>query len=229
MALAMEGKWQESGAHYEQAVRLDPHMAEAHSGVAVAYLQTGRLAEGTAELRAALKLNPGDTESRRNLGQALNQQQQWVEAAEILKPLASSEPTNSTVQFQCGLALEHLGQSRDALSHYAAALRQNPDFPDALQHSAWIAATEAQPELRNGTQAVEWAARACELTGQKRPSMLLTLAAAYAEAARFGDALATVGKAEELAKAQGQNELVAEAGRMRAAFAAGRPFHGESK
>jgi tetratricopeptide (TPR) repeat protein len=229
MALAMEGKWQESGAHYEQAVRLDPTLAEAHSGLAVAYLQTGRLAEGTAELRAALKLNPGDTESRRNLGQALNQQQQWPEAAELLQPLALSELTNANVQFQCGLALEHLGQSRDALSHYAAALRQNPDFPDALQHSAWIAATEGQPELRNGTQAVEWAARACELTGQKRPSMLLTLAAAYAEAGRFGDALVAVGKAEELAKAQGQNELVAEAGRLRAAFAAGRPFHGESK
>jgi len=229
MALAMEGKWQESGVHYEQAARLDPALAEAHSGLAVAYLQTGRLTEGTAELRTALKLNTSDTESRRNLGQALNQQQQWAEAAELLNPLALSQPTNANVQFQYGLALEHLGQSREALSHYAAALRQNPDFPEALQHSAWIAATEAQPELRNGTQAVQWASRACELTGQKRPSMLLTLAAAYAEAGRFGDALATVGKAEELAKVQGQKELVEEAGRMRSAFAAGRAFHGESK
>jgi tetratricopeptide (TPR) repeat protein len=190
----------------------------------------GRLAEGTTELRAALKLKPGDTETRFNLAQALNQQQQWAEAAELLKPLALSQPTNFNVQFQYGLDLEHLGQTSDAMSHYAAALRQNPDFPDALQHRAWIAATDARPELRNGTQAVEMATRACELTGQKRPSMLLTLAAAYAEAGRFEDALATVGKAEELAKTQGKKELEAEAsGRLRAAFAAGRPFHGQSK
>jgi tetratricopeptide (TPR) repeat protein len=229
MALAMEGQWQESGAHYAQAVRLDPTMAEAHSGLAVAYLHTGRLAEGTAELRAALKLKPDDSEARWNLGQALNQQQQWAEAAELLKPLASSRPTNAILQFQCGLALEHTGQTRDAMSHYAAALRQNPDFPDALQHRAWIAATDAQPEWRNGKEAVALAARACALTGQQRPAMLLTLAAAYAEAGRFDDALATVGKAEALAKAQNKSELAAEASLLRAAFAQGRPFHGPSK
>ena len=64
---------------------------------------------------------------------------------------------NFNVQFQYGLALEHLGQTRDAMSHYAAALLENPDFPDALQHLAWIAATDAEAELRNGTQAVELA------------------------------------------------------------------------
>ena len=172
-------------------------------------------------------MNPGDTETRFNLGQALNQQQQWAEAAELLKPLASDQPTNFNAQFQYGLDLEHLGRTREAVSHYAAALRQNPDLPDALQHRAWIAATDGQPELRNGPEAVVMAARACELTGQKRPSMLLTLAAAYAEAGRFDDALATVGKAGELANAAGQKELAEEAGRLRAAFAAGRPFRGQ--
>jgi tetratricopeptide (TPR) repeat protein len=226
MALVQQGRWQESIAHYESALRLDPTLAEARANLGVAYLQTGRLAEGTKELQAALKLNPGDTESRFNLGEALNQQQQWEEAAELLKPMAWSQPTNSNVQFQYGLALENLGQTGDAMSHYAAALRQNPDFPDALQHSAWIAATDANPELRNGVRAVEMAARACELTGQKRPSMLLTLAAAYAESGRFFDALATVGKAEELAK--GQPGIEAEAKRMREAFVAGKPFHGQA-
>jgi tetratricopeptide (TPR) repeat protein len=229
MALMQQGRWQESIAHYEQALRLDATLAEAHGNLGIAYLQMGRLAEGTTALQAALKLKPGDTETRFNLAQALNQQQQWAEAAELLKPLVLSQTTNFNVQFQYGLDLEHLGQTSDAMSHYAAALRQNPDFPDALQHRAWIAATDARPELRNGTQAVEMATRACDLTGQNRPSMLLTLAAAYAEAGRFEDALATVGKAEELAKTQGKKELEAEAGRLRAAFAAGRPFHGQSK
>jgi tetratricopeptide (TPR) repeat protein len=229
MALIKQGRWQESIAHYEEALRLDSTLAEVHHSLGMAWLQTGRLAEGTTELRAALKLDPGDTETRFNLGEALNQQQQWVEAAELLKPLALSQPANGNAQFQYGLDLEHLGQIHDAISHYAAALRQNPDFPEALQHRAWIAATDARPELRNGALAVEMAARACDLTGQKRPSMLLTLAAAYAETGRFGDALAAVGKAEDLARMQGQKELEAEAGRLRAAFAAGQPFHGQSK
>jgi tetratricopeptide (TPR) repeat protein len=229
MALTKQGRWQESIAHYEEALRLDPTLAEAHNNLGIDYLQTGRLADGVRELRMTLKLNPGDTETEFNLAQALNQQQQWGDAAELLKPLAQAHPSDFNAQFQYGLALEHLGQTRDAMSHYAAALLKNPDFPDALQHLAWIAATDAQPELRNGRQAVEMAARACELTGQKRPGMLLTLAAAYAEAGRFGEALATVGKADELAKAQGQKRIEAQAGSLRAAFEAGRAFHGQAK
>ena len=163
------------------------------------------------------------------MGQALNQKERWAEAEQWLQPLARSPAANEKVQFQEGLALEHLGKTRDAQSHYAAAVLQKPDFPEALQHLAWIAATDARPELRNGIQAVELAARACALTGQTRPAMLLTLSAAYAEAGRFPDALATVSKAGNLAKAQGQGELQAEAERLRAFFAAGQPFHGQAK
>src|SRR5208283_3969207 len=198
------------------------------NNLGIGYLQTGRVAEGIRELREALRLNPGNTETRYNLGQALNQRGQWAEAEQWLRPLAQSPAANYNTHFQDGLALEHLGKTRDAMSHYAAALLQKPDFPEALQHLAWIAATDARPELRNGAQAVELAARACELTGQTRPAMLLTLSAAYAEAGRFPDALATVGKADNLAKAQGQAELQAEAEHLRSLFAAGQPFHGQT-
>jgi tetratricopeptide (TPR) repeat protein len=228
MALAKQGHWQESILHYEEALRLDPTLAEAHNNLGIDYLQTGRLADGIKELRMTLKLNPGDAETEINLAQALNQEQQWDDAAELLKPLALAHPSDFNIQFQYGLSLEHLGQTRDAMSHYAAALLKNPDYPEALQHLAWIAATDAKPELRNGAQAVELAAHACEITGRKRPGMLLTLAAAYAEAGRFGEALATLGKADELAKAQGQQELQAQAGRLRASLEAGHAFHGES-
>jgi tetratricopeptide (TPR) repeat protein len=228
-ALAAQGQWKESIPHFEAGLRMDPTLADAHSSLGIADLQTGRVPEGTMELREALKLKPEDEDTQFNLGQALNQQQQWAPAAELLQPLALSQPTNANVQFQYGLDLEHLGQAKEAMTHYAEALRENPDFPDALQHSAWIASTDARPELRNGKQAVEMAERACILTGQNRPSMLLTLAAAFAEAGRFDEALTTVGKAEAMARAQGQQGFDAQAERLRSAFAAGQPFHGQAK
>jgi protein O-mannosyl-transferase len=228
-ALVAQGHWQESIPHYEEALRLDASLAQAHGNLGVDYLRMGKLIQGTAELRTALKIEPGDSETRFNLGQALNQQQQWAEAAELLQPLALSQPTNFNVQFQYALDLEHLGQTGAALSHYAAALQQNPDFPDALQHSAWIASTDSRSEFRNGTKAVQMAERACVLTGQERPSMLLTLATAYAEAGRFGEAAATAEKAEALARTQGQKELESEAETLRAMFGAGRPFRGQTK
>lgn len=80
-----------------------------------------------------------------------------------------------------------------------------------------FAATDARPELRDGAKAVAMASRACQLTGQKSPSMLLTLAAACGEAGRFGDALTTLGEAKELAKTRGEQGLATEAEKLRAA------------
>jgi tetratricopeptide (TPR) repeat protein len=229
MALTKQGRWQESIPHYEESLRLDPNQPEAHNNLGIDYLQTGRVAEGIKELRIALKLNPEFADTKFVLGQALNQSAQWAEAAAILEPLAKARSSDSNAQFQCGLAEEHLGQTRDAMTRYAMALQTNPDFPEALQHLAWIAATDARPELRDGAEAVQLAERACQLTGYKRPGMLLTLATAYAEAGRFKEALITIGKAADLAKAQGQHELEDEAGRLRKAFETGKPFHGWSE
>jgi tetratricopeptide (TPR) repeat protein len=230
-ALMKQGKWPESVAHYEAALRLDDSLAEAHNNLGIGYMQAGRLADGVAQLRAALKLNPNDAETKYNLGQALNQEQKWNEAYEVLSPLAAEAPSDFNTQFQCGLALEHLGQTRDAMSHYAAALLKNPDFPEALQHLAWIAATDARAEFRNGEQAVALASHACELTGQKRPAMLLTLAAAYGEVGKFDDGLATLEKVIDLAQTSHQQQLVTQAEGMRKLFQQRKPFRGweESK
>jgi tetratricopeptide (TPR) repeat protein len=226
--LQTQGRWQESIGHYQEALRLDPALAEAHNNLGIDYLQTGRLADGAGELRMALKLNPGNVETRFNLAQALNQQRQWADAAQLLKPLALAQPANPNSQYQYGLALENLGQTRDAMSHYAAALLQNPDFPDALNALAWIIATDPRPELRNGSQAVELARRACDLTAHQQPAMLLTLAAAYAETGRWSEALAAVKQGEALAASKGDADLEDRASRLRQALAAGQPFRSQS-
>jgi hypothetical protein len=43
--------------------------------------------------------------------------------------------------------------------------------------------------MRNGARAVEFAQKACELTAWKHPLFLTTLAAAYAEAGNFSEAV----------------------------------------
>ena len=222
--LQSQGRWQESIAHYQRALQWDPALAEAHNNLGIGYLQTGQVAEGTTELRAALQLNPTNLETEYNLAQALNQGQQWTEAAALLKPLAAEQPGDPKTEYQYGLALEHQGRVREAMSRFAAALLRDPDFPDALNELAWIAATNPRTELRNGHQAVELARRACELTGRLQPAMLLTLAAAYAEAGRFDDATATARQAENLAGRTGEKEVEEKARRLRAVVESRQPF-----
>ena len=49
-------------------------------------------------------------------------------------------------------------------------------------------ATDPDPSVRNGSEAVRLAERAVQLTGAREPTLLDTLAAAYAEAGRFQEA-----------------------------------------
>ena len=89
------------------------------------------------------------------------------------------------------------------------ALKALPDFPEALNNLAWLLAANPDPQVRNGHEAVNLAERACKLTEYKQPIMIGTLAAAYAEAGRFPEAVITAEKAETLAKQSNQMEVAA--------------------
>ncbi len=208
--LQTQGRLDEAIEHYSAALRIDPKLAQAHNNLGIVLVQKGRSAEGTARLREALRLNPGNAESQYNLAMALNQQGQWSEAAELFAKTVGGATTDPNAHYQFAVALVHLQRPREAMSHFASALLIQPDFPDALDGLAWILATAANPEFRNGTEAVRMAERACELTGRKEPAKLKTLAAAYAEAGRFPEAIATAQIAQDLAANAGREELVRE-------------------
>lgn len=95
----------------------------------------------------------------------------------------------------------------EAIKYYRAALAANPNLPAALNNLAWILTTDGNPEIRNGVEAVQLAERACQLTGQRKPVMLGTLAAAYAEDGRFAEAVATAAKAQQVAVQMGESAV----------------------
>jgi Flp pilus assembly protein TadD len=104
--------------------------------------------------------------------------------------------------------LPHLGRIAEAQTHLKAAVQNCPDEPEALNNLAWTLATSGEAGLRDGTQAVKCAERACELTGHRETVMVGTLGAAYAEAGRFDEAIAMAQKACALAAATGKADLL---------------------
>ncbi len=69
------------------------------------------------------------------------------------------------------------------------------------------------------------AEQACSLTQYHEPALIYTLAAAYAEAGRFNEAVAAAEKAKVLAIKQGQNQMVVQEEPMVEMYKAGFPFH----
>ena len=117
------------------------------------------------------------------------------------------------------------GLIREALSHYDEALRLDPDSLEAFNNAAWILATSPSAEYRDGPKAVQFGQRACELSSNSIPTMIGTLAAAYAEAGQFTQAIKAAERARDLATAQGQGELARKNEELLERYRAGKSYH----
>jgi tetratricopeptide (TPR) repeat protein len=112
-------------------------------------------------------------------------------------------PNDGDARYNFGNTLLELGRAREAIAQYSRALEINPYDIEAQNNMAWVLATCPDAGVRNGIQAVAIAERADSLTMRKSSVISATLAAAYAEAGRFVDAVKTAERAFHLASAEG--------------------------
>jgi hypothetical protein len=112
---------------------------------------------------------------------------------------------------------------KKAVEHYRRGLRKVEDVPEALNNLAWILATNPDGEVRNGAVAVKFAEKACQLTDYKKAVFVGTLAAAYAEANRFSEAIEAAEKARLLAEAAKDSEIAARNAKLMELYRAQKP------
>jgi len=117
------------------------------------------------------------------------------------------------------------GQPRRAVEQFRKVRTLKPDMPDMLNNLAWLLATSADDTLRDGKEAVECAEHACTLTMNKQTGYIGTLAAAYAEAGRFPEAVDTAKRAIGMQNANGETQFAAMSSQLLQLYSVGRPFH----
>jgi tetratricopeptide (TPR) repeat protein len=180
-------------------------------------------------LRHATAVDQDNVVARIQLGAALIDDHDYYGAVQCLEEAEKVGPPRAEVQASLGMALAGQGRMEEAVMHLQAALglkRGAADArKDALNNLAWIRATCADPAYRSGAEAVRLAEEACKITDRRRPDMLDTLAAAYAEAGRYGDAVTTALEAEALATAQGLPGIARELLDRVRLYQAGKPYH----
>jgi Flp pilus assembly protein TadD len=137
-----------------------------------------------------------------NLAAALANHGRVDEAIAHYRKALKIQPDNVGAHYGLGGALQLRGRLDQAMAEYRKALELKPDYVEAFNNLAWMQATCAEASFRNGAEAVKFAERANQLCGGTRPDILDTLAAAYGEAGRFSEAIATARKALDLATQQ---------------------------
>jgi len=225
IALLKKGRVDEAMVHFQKALQINPESAEIHNNFGNALLQKGRVDEAIAQYQKTLQINPERVEVRNSLGSALLQKGSVDEAIAQYQTALQINPDHAKAHYDFANALLKLGKVDEAITHYQQALQINPDYTEALNNLAWLLATGPDAHLRDGVQAVKYAGRACELTHYGVTPLVGTLAAAYAEAGRYDEAIAAAQKACALATAAGEEDLLERNQKLLVLYRAHQPYH----
>jgi tetratricopeptide (TPR) repeat protein len=182
VALTKLGRNEEALAPLGRAIELDPDNAEAHSNLAFALIALGRTEEALSHYRRALEILPTYADAHSNYGRALQQRGEIEAALQHLRAAVRYDPRNATAQANLANALFRIDRPDEALQHFRESVRLDPYEPRPLAGAAWILATHPDPERREPAEAVRLAERAVELSRGADPTVLSTLATAYAAA-----------------------------------------------
>jgi tetratricopeptide (TPR) repeat protein len=189
---------------------IDPQDAAAHVEQARKYLGEGHFEEAATLCRHALRIKPGDFTAQRSLGLILFQQGVLEEAVTHLERAADAQPDDVEVRVGLASALGQRGQPLAAAEHYRAVLRLRPELIAVANNLAWLLATHEGATPAHAAEAIQIAERACQQTSRQQPGLLDTLAAAYAAAGRFSEAVEAARQAIALAASAGQTHLADE-------------------
>ncbi len=110
-----KGRPEESVAHLEKALEIDPDYMEAHVNLAAALLRKGQVGDAVPHLERAIELDAAAAPAYLNLGIAYLNQGRNEDAARAARQACKLDPTNPNPRYILALALKELNQDDEAL------------------------------------------------------------------------------------------------------------------
>lgn len=121
-------------AHFREAVRLRPDLAETQNNLGSAVLAKKDTKNAIRHFREALRLSPDIIAIQSNLANALVLDGNLMEASKLYADLAARFPSNATFQCNLGVTLYRTGRTEEAVAAFRRALEIEPDLEDAQKN-----------------------------------------------------------------------------------------------
>ena len=210
------GQLDEAISHFQAAAMIRHGKTNKHYNVGSAFIEMnladalarkGESDEAMVHYQQAITLEPNYADAYYNRGNLLLAKGQPDDAIADWEKTLLLQPNDADAHTSLGNALLRKGSIDEAIAHYQTAVALAPDDPHSRNNLAWVLATSSDDTIRDGAKAVEFAQQAVAISGSREPQFVRTLAAAYAEAGRFSESIATAQQAAMIAKMQGKSRL----------------------
>ncbi len=208
---------------------LAPGEPRSHFAAATIFAAAGDAQGAQQSVDAALAI---DEDKSSVLHEAARTVMLWGDAAQAIVQLRRAlelKPGDPSIRLDLATILQLQGDLTTAIAEYRQLLANDPSSYDGANNLAWLLATSADADVRNGVEAVRLAESACQGTGRKVAAYLGTLAAAYAEVGRFDDAVAATEEAQALAQGGGQTALAEHLSERRTQYLRREPYREATK
>jgi tetratricopeptide (TPR) repeat protein len=225
--LAEKGDYSTAAREFAQSAEYNPNNAEARMNLGYALVLQRNFAGAESNYLAAIQITPHSGPAHKMYARLLEMQGRNAQARHHLRIAAIYNPAVDTYIELSSLDYA-AGDWRHAATDLQEVLALKPDNSNklaTLNNLAWILATCPDGSVRDGNEAVKNAEEACQLTDFKQPTFISTLAAAYAEAGRFPEAVKTAETAVNLAKEMGDGRTADTCHQMLLFYQAGKPYH----
>lgn len=189
MAWGDKGDNDKAIADYTEAIRLDGTVSAAYYGRGCIWHSMGQYDKAIADYTQTIRIDRNDASAFYNRSLAWKRKGESGKALGDVNEAIRLDPKHVGAYCSRGRALQGMGEYEKAIADYTQARRLDPKYWNSYASLAWLLATCPDPKFRDGVKAVADAKRACELTQWSDGNLIDTLAAAYAEAGNFQEAV----------------------------------------
>jgi Flp pilus assembly protein TadD len=183
-------------ADYNELIKLRQSPAFYHVR-GICHHSKGDYDKAISDFNEAIRLDPKSARYYNSRALAWLEQEEYDRAIDDAQRAIRINPNLASAYTNRGRAYQARGDIGLAIEDFKKCVQLDPNYPLGFMHYAWILATSPEARQRDADLALKYAERACKLTNWEDGTCLGTLAAAYAEAGNFDEAVKWETKARE--------------------------------